>query len=687
MTQHSSRLRQRGVRASRARLEQALAEAGLKTQAALAERIADLEALDTAPKDLVSRVFRERPVDPQTLERVARALGVGAHTLYRNSTDAALTPAPGAARRPASGMRPAWFALPALAAVLLVAAVVFLRAGQQPAAPAPQSAGAPAADKPAQTAPAAPQDAPLSVALLPIAGDMSGALDGALRARLEGDYGLTSPAAAMLLEQPDARLAAERLQVDAVLAGEVEVVGRFAALKIYLLRAGERRLLWADTVPAKALGRRAEALAAATARALGIALGHSDATPRHFPAEDALEDYLAGRTHLDQSRTELNVKRALTRFESALRRSPDYPAAHAGLCEALVQQSILGREVRLLADAEQQCFRALQLDPAQPEALVAWGNVLRKTGRLDEADEAFGRVLAEHPQHTDALLGRAELALERFRVEGDPARAREAVAHARSAVEVEPDFWKAPYVLGRMLYFTDDVAGAVAAVEAAKALDPNEHVLSNLGTFQFCLGDHEAALENYLAAKAAAPEFYVGDLHLGVVHYFLGRYEESGRLFEQALQAAEQDGRPEDHRVWANLADARRHAGADEAAREAYARAAALAERDVAQGVDVANTRAHLAYYYTALLTLQPSGAGPEEWAPVDAELAAAAEAASEAEAYTRLASAFVMRGRLEPARELYRRVTARCHGFGASPDLAVLHRETTISAGAEGGR
>lgn len=675
------------MRASRARLERALAEAGLKTQAALAERIADQEVLDTAPKDLVSRVFRERPVDPQTLERVARALGVQAHTLYRNSEDTTVMRSPGAGRRPAYALRPAWIAALALAAALAVVAVVFWRGGPGPAAPEPLKARGPDGNEATQDTQVETQAVRLSVALLPIAADDGGALDRALRDRLEGDYGLTSPAAGLLLEQPDARLAAERFEVDAVLAGEVEVVGRYAALKIYLLRAGERRLLWADTVPAKALEARAGALAAGTARALGIALGHSDATPRHFPAEDALEDYLAGRAHLDESRTELNVKRALTRFESALRRSPDYPAAHAGLCEALVQQSILGREVRLLTDAEQQCFRALQLDPGQPEALVAWGNVLRKTGRLEEAGEAFARVLAEHPRHTDALLGRAELALARFRAEGEPARARHAVAYARSAVEAEPDFWKAPYVLGRMLYFTDDVAGAVAAVEAAKALDPNEHVLSNLGTFQFCRGDHEAALENYLAAKTAAPEFYVGDLHLGVVHYFLGRYTEAERLFEQALQAAEQDGRPEDHRVWANLADARRHAGADDAAREAYTRAAALAERDIAQGVDIANTRAHLAYYYTALLTLQPGGAGPEDWVPVDAELAAATEAASEAEAYTRLASALVIRGRLEPARELYQRATTRCRGFGASPDLAVLHRETTISAGTEGGQ
>lgn len=87
MTGDDQRTRKRGIRASRASLSQALAGAGLKTQSALAERIADLEGLDMPPRDLVNRVFREKPVDPLSLERVAQALGVEAHTLYLSSSE------------------------------------------------------------------------------------------------------------------------------------------------------------------------------------------------------------------------------------------------------------------------------------------------------------------------------------------------------------------------------------------------------------------------------------------------------------------------------------------------------------------------------------------------------------------------------------------------------------------------
>lgn len=98
------------------------------TQAALAERIADLETLEAAPRDMVSRVFREQPVDPQSIERVARALGVPAHTLYQTREDQPLaTGQPAAAgddapAAPTPGRRR--YGLTITAGVLLMVAIL-----------------------------------------------------------------------------------------------------------------------------------------------------------------------------------------------------------------------------------------------------------------------------------------------------------------------------------------------------------------------------------------------------------------------------------------------------------------------------------------------------------------------------------------------------------------------------------
>lgn len=100
-----SRGKRRGVRASRIKLEAALAASSLprKTQAALADAIADQEELEAAPKDLVSKLFRELPVDPHTIERVARVLGVDAASLYRDDGERAFAPAPPAEAPPDRG--------------------------------------------------------------------------------------------------------------------------------------------------------------------------------------------------------------------------------------------------------------------------------------------------------------------------------------------------------------------------------------------------------------------------------------------------------------------------------------------------------------------------------------------------------------------------------------------------------
>ena len=81
--------RKRGVKASRAKLHVAMLEAGIKTQAALAEKIADQEGLSSPPKDTVNRAFRQESVSPTSVARIAKALDVEAYTLYLSSKEQA----------------------------------------------------------------------------------------------------------------------------------------------------------------------------------------------------------------------------------------------------------------------------------------------------------------------------------------------------------------------------------------------------------------------------------------------------------------------------------------------------------------------------------------------------------------------------------------------------------------------
>lgn len=92
-----------------------------KTQAAIAERIADLEELDTVPRDLVSRVFREQAVDAPSIARIAAALGVDPLTLYTDDPHTDDDPKEDeAAGAPPPARRPGLPRMLALAAVVVM---------------------------------------------------------------------------------------------------------------------------------------------------------------------------------------------------------------------------------------------------------------------------------------------------------------------------------------------------------------------------------------------------------------------------------------------------------------------------------------------------------------------------------------------------------------------------------------
>src|SRR5690606_21798946 len=114
-------------------------------------------------------------------------------------------------------------------------------------------------------------------------------------------------------------------------------------------------------------------------------------------SSSAQQAYLRGRNYLDRSRTELNIKRAITRFEAALRMNPDYARAHAGLCQALVQESLISSEAGTLPDAEKVCTRAHELAPELAEVRRARAALARRSGRHDDARQILMTVLEQEP--------------------------------------------------------------------------------------------------------------------------------------------------------------------------------------------------------------------------------------------------------------------------------------------------
>lgn len=685
--------RQRGIRASVPKLQHALLAAGMKTQSALADRIADLEGLENVPRGLVNKVFRGEPVDPGSIERVAAALGVEAWTLYANSSENSVDAAARAATNStaeaaaqtadsqissspnASGnvlaksafLQAPYRSIMLFALALLGAAVLWM---QWPA-------GEDSLDL-AVTTDARQQAAIVDSAnfvILPLAADRRN-LDTLLGQSLQ-NYWRQLPAAIIGSDQqPDAQRITEAPGVDYVIELRREVRGRWQAVLVNLHQPGAMRSVWQAVIPLSISDLRLQAMLEQAAVAV---VQLRELLPG---SRDAQRKYLAGRYFLDQARTADNLRRALTEFESAIRADSNHAPSHAGLCEALVQEHIRSGDTARLAEAEGPCQSAMRLQPLWPEVLIAQATLARKRGLHAEAMTALQQALLLAPQQVDAMLGMAELKFGQYARGEDNQALIQALQILHQAATTEPDFWKTPYQQARLNYMGGDLEAALEAAHQAAELDANLLVLNNLGTLQFCAADFAAARESYLLAAEQDPDSFVGDGQIAVIDYNLGHFDDAVDGFAAALQRHAQSGAAEDHRLWGNYADALRHAGQHDQARQAYATAIALAERLYHEG-DGQPMHAVATLYYQTML----SGIDHSLQPPLRGDIAALAIEPDKLDAIYKVYLAIVYQhlGQHEQARNLLTASAEGCRGLAISPDIMVAVQAQPILPAAAG--
>ena len=111
---------------------------------------------------------------------------------------------------------------------------------------------------------------------------------------------------------------------------------------------------------------------------------------------------------------------------------------------------------------------ALELRPDYVLAHTMRGNVLRRLGRLPEAEVAFRTALATNPVDREAWEALGELLLT------DPTRSTEAVAIADGLVEAHPSYAQGHYLQGRARKAAGDPVGAERSFVTAAGLQPND---------------------------------------------------------------------------------------------------------------------------------------------------------------------------------------------------------------------
>jgi TolB-like protein/Tfp pilus assembly protein PilF len=232
------------------------------------------------------------------------------------------------------------------------------------------------------------------------------------------------------------RVAAD-LGVGAVLEGSVRKVGNRVRINAQLIDAASGYHLWAERYDRTLEDVFAvqDDITASIARALRGAMTPRESEIIHVARPEnvrAYDLYLKGRAHyLLYTKEDMQI--ALERFEKAVDVEPSYALAWAGIADACGQFADKGWDLdrSLLERGEQAARRAVELQPRLPEAHKALALCLH---------------MLEH--------------------------AKEAEAHLRTAIEIEPRFVAALSNLGAVRIDRGDLAGAERCWRRSVEVDP-----------------------------------------------------------------------------------------------------------------------------------------------------------------------------------------------------------------------
>jgi predicted O-linked N-acetylglucosamine transferase (SPINDLY family) len=218
-----------------------------------------------------------------------------------------------------------------------------------------------------------------------------------------------------------------------------------------------------------------------------------------------------------------------------------------------------------LPQAEAFCRQILAQQPDHPDALHLLGLIAHQAGRNDLAVDLIRRAIVLTPSNADAHnnLG---LALK------DLGRLDEAIAAHRQAIALDPTYPEAYSNLGVALKDRGQLDDAIAALRQAIGLNPNlPEAHNNLGNALRDKGQLDDAIAAYRRAVALRPGYPQAHGNLGIVLKDKGQLDEAIAAFQQAIAL-----RPGYAQAYCNLGSALRGKGQLDGAIAALQQAIAL---------------------------------------------------------------------------------------------------------------
>ena len=243
----------------------------------------------------------------------------------------------------------------------------------------------------------------------------------------------------------------------------------------------------------------------------------------------AYDFYLRGRSYYN-TMTKRGFTHALTLYQEAIERDPNYALAFAGIADVYsflfkyggATPEIAGRALdasqraveldgglaeahtsRGLAlsingrheEAEREFERAIELKPSLYEAYYFYGRDCVSQGRSDKAAGLFAQAVAINPDYYEAFPFLATVHRKTGRLQEAMDADRRGVAAAEKHLEMYPDDARALYLGSGALMATGDAVRATEWAERALEAAPDEpSVLYNVGCMYSMMGNKERAI-------------------------------------------------------------------------------------------------------------------------------------------------------------------------------------------------
>lgn len=622
-----SRKRKRGLKASREKLEKALKGASFKTQHALAQAIADTEALSKPPKDLVSKVFNEKAVSEKNFNRVAKGLGVEVHEIllsnehideasdtrvltninevtpqssmktnqytkndvqiHDNHTDKQDTKS---AKLSNSARR---YIVTSLTVVIAIFVIWFNTHS-------------------ATDVTNTKIDTSLGKVLVvlqspPELNSIARALITQSEAYQEMNIIMPESPDAYTL---DAETAIKQWNAHAVLTLSVERAEFYLGVKAEMSSLSHHRLLSTLFARSTELNASANSIGDTLIKQVQRFVKGEALDVVYGNTKEAFSAYLQALDLLFLSHTSDNfveVEHYLTR---ALSIEAEFVHALALMCATKVRQSWMFDSIVVLEKAGEYCNAAEKVAPEHHSTRAARILFLSKAGSLLEAirqaEEMHHNTSNEAVENADFYALLAELlalaSIENSELTDSEEKRSDLkeklIGYADKAFALEKRHWRAFNELGNYYFRQGDIKSANLNYRLGSEVVKHEIMLSNLGTTQLCFAQFEQAIDTYKSLLTVNKNSYLAYEQLGSAYFFLHDFD---KALANKLTAILEQPEISIHQLWGSVGEIYRLLGNDAKAYDYFNEALQHVERDLLLEAVNDSDKLHALYYQAKL--------------------------------------------------------------------------------------